>query len=109
EFRLKDATLVPIAAGGLLFGIGWAIAGFCPGTAVGAVGEGSLHAVWAVLGMLVGAGVYAEVYPYLPSEYMKMCDLGKVMLPELAGISYWTALGIMAFVFLVFLVYIERK
>ena len=37
---------------GILFGAGWAVMGFCPGTSIGALGEGRWHAVFAILGML---------------------------------------------------------
>lgn len=42
--------------GGLLFGIGWGLAGFCPGPALVAVGMGQLKAVVFVAAMLVGMG-----------------------------------------------------
>ena len=57
SLKLKATHIGAQAIGGLLFGIGWAILGYCPGTAVGAVGEGRWHATWGVMGMLVGAAI----------------------------------------------------
>jgi len=42
--------------GGLLFGIGFGILGYCPGTLVGAIGQGSLDALFGgMIGLLIGA------------------------------------------------------
>ena len=41
--------------GGLVFGAGWRLLGYCPGTLLGALGEGRLDALGGILGMLVGA------------------------------------------------------
>lgn len=109
ELKIKAATLVPVATGGLLFGVGWAVAGYCPGTALGAVGEGRLHAFWAVLGMLVGAGLYAETHNYLDWKFMKLYDYGKVTLPEITGLSQWTIIGILAAVIIALFVLFEKK
>jgi len=49
SLKIKGALVVAQLLGGLIFGIGWAIAGYCPGTAVGAFGEGRVHALWAFL------------------------------------------------------------
>jgi uncharacterized membrane protein YedE/YeeE len=49
--RRIDARLL---AGGAMFGIGWGLAGFCPGPAVTALGAGFVPAVWFVAAMLVG-------------------------------------------------------
>ena len=40
--------------GGVLFGIGWGVAGFCPGPALVAASSGSLAALGFVAAMLVG-------------------------------------------------------
>ena len=53
------------AAGGLLFGIGWSIAGMCPGPILVNIGEGKLYAFAALAGALVGAGAFGSLYTRL--------------------------------------------
>lgn len=53
--RTIDRRLV---AGGLLFGIGWGLAGFCPGPALVALGMGEAKAVLFVAAMLAGMGLF---------------------------------------------------
>lgn len=89
SLSLKATNVGAIAVGGLLFGIGWAVTGYCPGTSVGAIAEGRIHAIWAVLGMLVGAAVYAEVYPALTTSLIPLGQFGKISLPQMLGISPW--------------------
>jgi len=50
------------ALGSLTFGVGWGLAGFCPGPALVALGIGELKAVVFVISMLAGMAVfeYAE-------------------------------------------------
>src|SRR5262245_56400647 len=52
-------------AGGLLFGIGWAMAGMCPGPILVNIGEGKLYAFAALAGALVGAGAFGSLYESL--------------------------------------------
>jgi len=47
-----------LVGGGLLFGIGWGVAGFCPGPAIVALGMGEARAVVFVVAMLVGMGIF---------------------------------------------------
>ena len=44
-----------LVVGGLLFGVGWALAGTCPGTALAQVGEGRLAGFFTFAGILLGA------------------------------------------------------
>ncbi|MFZ5798551.1 MAG: YeeE/YedE thiosulfate transporter family protein, partial [Thermodesulfobacteriota bacterium] len=60
ELSIKSTILGGNIIGGLLFGLGWGMLGYCPGTSMGALGEGRWDAVWGILGMLLGAALYAE-------------------------------------------------
>lgn len=51
-------------AGGVVFGIGMALSGFCPGTIAAGAGEGRLDYVFpGALGLVSGALVYGWLYP----------------------------------------------
>lgn len=98
-YALSDAGLIALShksmnagaviLGGILFGAGWSIMGFCPGTSIGALGEGRWHAIFAVLGMLIGAALYAELYPFFKSTVLAWHDFGKISLPQTLGVSPW--------------------
>ena len=43
-----------VVAGGVLFGLGWAIAGACPGAALAQLGEGKVFALVTLAGVALG-------------------------------------------------------
>ncbi len=47
-----------LVIGGLLFGIGWGIAGICPGPGLVALGAGEIKAVVFVASMVAGMGIF---------------------------------------------------
>lgn len=63
QMRMPTATQVDkrLVGGGLLFGIGWGIAGFCPGPALVALGMGEHKAVIFVVAMLVGMALFEGI------------------------------------------------
>ena len=109
SLSLKATNLAAIVVGGLLFGIGWAVAGYCPGTSIGALAEGRIHAIWAILGMLVGAGIYAEAYPALKTSLLAWGNYGKITLPQLLGISPWPVIVVFILVGLGLFYWFEKK
>jgi uncharacterized membrane protein YedE/YeeE len=60
EMRLPTAREIDrrLVAGSLLFGVGWGIAGFCPGPALVALGMGEAKALLFVLAMVAGMGLF---------------------------------------------------
>ena len=105
----KAMNLGGVLVGGALFGIGWAVMGYCPGTSVGAMGEGRWHAVFGVIGMVVGAGIYAEIYPFFKSTVLSWSDLGKVGLPEVIGVNHWVVALIFTLITLGLFRWFEKK
>lgn len=105
----KPMNLGAVLLGGGLFGIGWAVMGYCPGTSVGAIAEGRWHAVFALLGMLAGAALYAEVYPLLQSSVLAWKDFGKIDLPGTLGISQWVIVPIFWVGTLALFAWFEKK
>jgi len=85
----KPMNLGAVILGGALFGIGWAVMGYCPGTSIGALGEGRWHAIFAVAGMVAGAALYAELFPLIKSTVLAWKDFSKIGLPEVLGFSPW--------------------
>ena len=58
EMPAPQAVDLRLVAGGVLFGIGWGIGGFCPGPALVALGSGMAEAAVFVLAMLAGMFVH---------------------------------------------------
>jgi hypothetical protein len=85
----KPGSVGSTVVGGLIFGVGFAVLGYCPGTMIGAVGQGSLDALFGMAGMLVGTAVYAAAYPALSRSILKIGDFGQVTLPELFRVQVW--------------------
>ncbi len=108
ELQPKPFRWKPIVVGGLIFGAGFALLGLCPGTAAGAVGTGSVHALFGVLGMLLGAGTFASLYPKLKG-FMESSDQGPVTLPERYGIGKWWLIGSISLVLVAVIYLIEMK
>ena len=75
--------------GGLIFGVGFALLGLCPGTAAGAAGTGALDAlIGGVFGLLVGSGLFAHLYPRIkPILCQGMFPVQT--LPELLHLNRW--------------------
>ena len=63
--RNVDRRLV---AGGLLFGIGWGLAGYCPGPALASLGFGGWRALVFVAAMLVGMAIFRFLDDAVPSR-----------------------------------------
>ncbi len=103
SLEIKATYIGAQVIGGLLFGIGWAIAGYCPGTSVGALGEGRVHSLWAILGMVTGAGLYAEAYPFMKKTVLTWGSVGEITLPGILHTNHWFVIaGLIAGAFLFF-------
>ncbi len=118
-YLLKDLGLVKLSVkstnlggniiGGLLFGAGWGLLGYCPGTSAGALGEGRWDSLWGILGMLVGAAVFAEVYSSLKTNILTWGNFGEITLPQLLGLSHWVIVPVFVVGALLLFWWFEKK
>ena len=102
-------SLVENIAGGLLFGIGWGLLGYCPGTQGGALGEGRWDAVWGIMGMTLSAALYAEVYPFIREILPSWGNYGFITLPQLLGINEWIVIFVIAAGLIAMFRWFEKK
>jgi uncharacterized membrane protein YedE/YeeE len=109
KLSVKSTTLGANIIGGLLFGLGWGLLGYCPGTSAGALGEGRWDALWGIIGMLVGAAIYAEVYSSLKTNILTWGNFGEITLPQLLGLSHWVVVPAFIVGALVLFWWFEKK
>lgn len=87
NMKVKDLYLPGILVAGLIFGVGFAVAGYCPGTALAAAAEGKPDAWAAILGGLLGALVFALVFPDLERFLLSFGLYGPVTIQDWLGIQ----------------------
>lgn len=95
--------------GGLLFGIGMAGAGLCPGTTVAGAGRGSLdYLIPGFLGFLVGGAIFGLTYPYFFPVISAQLKFGNITIPEALDVNPWLFV-LFTFLAIVLLLYVIEK
>ncbi|OPX99424.1 MAG: hypothetical protein A4E60_02789 [Syntrophorhabdus sp. PtaB.Bin047] len=118
-YLLKDLGLVKLSIkptvlggniiGGLIFGAGWALLGYCPGTSLGALGEGRYDSIWGIVGMLAGAAAFAELFPLMKRTVLTWGSLGKITIPGILGVNHWIVIVIMIILGILMFRFFEKK
>lgn len=84
---LTPTFVVPEIVGGLVFGVGFVVGGYCPGTSVASIATGKVDALVFAFGMVAGSLAFAEVYPAIQGFYTST-PLGEVTIPGYFGLPY---------------------
>lgn len=93
---ISKTSFLSAAIGGGLFGIGMATMGYCPGTGIGALANGARDMWFGLAGMLAGAALYAELYPWITQQIKPTSALNTLTLPEFFHLSPWVFIAISA-------------
>jgi hypothetical protein len=97
DLYLEPTSYAAQLIGGLVFGAGFIIGGYCPGTSIAAMATGKKDGAAFALGMLAGVMAYAEFTPGLDA-WIKATSQGELTLPTLTGIGMgWWTLAFVAF------------
>jgi len=109
ELSLKKGSVGKNVIGGLIFGVGFAVLGYCPGTIAGAVGNGYLDAiVGGLAGILLGTWIFAIMYPGLKDGILKMGDFGDITIPRLLKVNDWVVVVPAVALIVLLLYWIEK-
>jgi hypothetical protein len=97
QLYVEPTNYVAQIGGGLIFGAGFMIGGYCPGTSMAALATGRKDGLLFALGMLAGVLAYAEFTPWLDAWY-KAHATPDLTLPALTGVGMgWWTLAFIAF------------
>ncbi|MGZ9243045.1 MAG: hypothetical protein ACXW6K_21435 [Candidatus Binatia bacterium] len=62
-----------------------------------------------IFGILIGAGLYSEVYPFIQNDFLKLGDYGKLTIPTLLGVDPWIVIIPFAMIVLGILYWMDEK
>jgi uncharacterized protein len=89
--------LVGNLVGGLVFGVGMALAGFWPGTCAAGSGEGKLdYLIPGFLGFLTGAAIFGLTYDMVFPRISALANVGNVVMPDLWNVNPFLAVLLFA-------------
>jgi uncharacterized protein len=111
EIYLEQTNWTAQIVGGALFGAGFVVGGYCPGTSMAALATGRKDGMLFALGMLTGVWAYAEFTPGL-DEWYKATSSGVITLPDASGIAmgWWASLFVAVLAFAAWgMVKLERR
>lgn len=110
ELNPKSGSAGMNIIGGLIFGVGFAVLGYCPGTIAGAIGDGALDAaIGGLAGILIGSGLFAALYPRLSQGILKKGDFGDMTFPRLFKVNDWVIVVPVAALIFFVLFWLERS
>lgn len=103
QLYVPETILGAQAVGGLVFGVGFVVGGWCPGTAMAGLGAGRLDALVFLIGAMAGSLAFAWIAPaFEPLQDMGalgQCNLAEVMsIDPMMGAFGLLAVALMAFV-----------
>ena len=109
KLSLKSGSVGKNVIGALIFGVGFAVLGYCPGTIAGAIGNGYLDAiVGGLAGIILGTWIFAVMYPGLKNGIMKIGDFGDITIPRLLKVNDWVVVVPAVALIVLLLLWIEK-
>jgi len=87
KLQINETKYGANTVGGLIFGVGFGLLAYCPGTTAAAVGQGNLDALPGMVGLVLGSYLYALSTKFSSGKVGRWGKRGKLTLPELVGVS----------------------
>jgi len=81
--------LIPQLVGGLVFGVGFVMGGYCPGTCCVASVTGKMDGWIHLLGMFAGILLFGELFPLI-GDWRSSTSMGEITLSQVLHLSHGT-------------------
>lgn len=108
---VPETFILPQLVGGIIFGVGFAIGGLCPGTSCVSAVTGRIDGLLVVIGMFAGVLLTGFLFSFLERFY-ESTPLGQITLPAFLHLPY----GVVVLVIVLFALggfrvaeYLERR
>lgn len=109
KLHIQPTRLGANTIGGLIFGIGFALIAYCPGTGAAAIGQGNWDALFGLLGLMAGSYLYAELSEPLDRTLKKWGDRGKVLIPDVLHVGHGITVAALALILIGLLIALEKS
>ncbi|MBK8137194.1 MAG: YeeE/YedE family protein [Chloroflexi bacterium] len=107
--NIPATYLVGNVVGGLIFGVGMSLTGFCPGTCAAGSGEGKLdYLIPGLLGFLVGAIIFGLTYQSVFPAISAIANAGNIVIPDVLDVSPFLTVVVFALMSLFLFYLIDR-
>jgi len=101
--HIKPTRIGAQSIGGLLFGAGFALLAYCPGTGAAALGQGSWDVLFGMAGLIAGSYLLAEMSGWLKKTVETWGEKVKLTLPDIPRLPFAYAAAVLLTVGLFFL------
>jgi len=108
KLSLKPTQIGANIIGGLIFGAGFALLAYCPGTGAAALGQGNWDAIFGIIGLMAGSYIYAELSGTLERTVKTWGDYGKITLSDVIPIPRAALVPIVAMILVGVLVALQK-
>lgn len=108
KLHIKPTRVASNVVGGLIFGIGFAFAGYCPGTGAAGLGQGDLPAIIFMSGLIAGSYLYAECSGLLTKTLDTWGERGKITLHTAFRINVGLSVALFSVLVLSALIFLAK-
>lgn len=96
ELQISETKYGANVIGGLIFGVGFGLLAYCPGTCAAAIGQGNLDAIVGLVGLVVGSYLYALSSKFTNGSVSQWGKAGKITIPQLLNVPTGACVAVAA-------------
>ncbi|MEX0875937.1 MAG: YeeE/YedE thiosulfate transporter family protein [Phycisphaerales bacterium] len=107
KLHLKPTRYLANSLGGIIFGIGFALSAYCPGTGAAALGQGNLDALAVIAGLIIGSYLFAEMSGWIGRKVNPIGERGELTWPQVLHLPTLLVTVVFAMIILFVLISLE--